>query len=85
MPRCARQLDDQLHHRLLRGDVEAGGRLVGDQQLRLAGQRQRDDDALAHAAGQLERIGVVALARPRDAHLIEQLDRLVGDVRSAPP
>ena len=68
----ARQLDDQVHHRLLRGDVEAGGRLVGDQKLRLAGQSQRDDDALAHAAGQFERIGVIALARPRDADLLEQ-------------
>ena len=28
----ARQLGDQVHHRLLRGHVEAGGRLVGDQQ-----------------------------------------------------
>ena len=74
----ARQLGDQVHHGLLRGDVEAGGRLVGDQQLRLAGERQRDDDALAHAAGQLERIGVIALARARDAHLVEDLDRLVG-------
>ena len=26
----------------LHGDVEGGGRLVGDQQLRLAGQRERD-------------------------------------------
>ena len=30
----ARELDDQVHHRLLGGDVEAGGRLVRDQQLR---------------------------------------------------
>ena len=28
----ARQLGDEVHHGLLRGDVEAGGRLVGDQQ-----------------------------------------------------
>ena len=72
------ELDDQVHHRLLRGDVEAGGRLVGDQQLRPAGERQRDHHALAHAARELERIGVIALARARDAHLIEDLDRLVG-------
>ena len=47
--------------------------------LRLAGERQRDDDALAHAAGQFERIGVIALARARDAHLVEDLDRLGGE------
>ena len=80
----ARQLDDQIHHRLLRRDVEAGGRLVGDQELRIAGQRQRDDHALAHAAGQLERIGVVALARAGDLDLLQRLDRLfaaIGDLR----
>ncbi len=37
-------------------DVERGGRLVGDQQPRLAGHRHGDDDALAHAAGKLMRI-----------------------------
>ena len=74
----ARELDHEVHHGLLRGDVEAGGRLVGDQELRPAGERERDHDALAHAAGELERIGVVALARARDAHLIENLDRLFG-------
>ena len=80
----ARELDDELHHGLLGGHVEAGGRLVGDQQLRPAGERQRDHDALAHAARQLERIGVVALARPRDPHLVEDLDRLFGQRRRRP-
>ena len=79
----ARQLHDQVHHGLLRGDVEAGGGLVSDQQLRPAGQRQRDDDALAHAARQLERIGVIALLRPCDAHLLEDGDGLLGLVVGA--
>ena len=74
----ARQLGDEVHHRLLGGDIEAGGRLVGDQKLRPAGQRKRDDDALAHAAGQFERIGVVALTRPGDADLIENFHGLFG-------
>ena len=39
----------------LHGDVERGRGLVGDQQLRLAGERDRDRDALAHAAGELVR------------------------------
>ena len=41
----------------LDGDVERGGRLVGDQQRRPADQRHGDHGALAQAAGQLERIG----------------------------
>ena len=44
----------------LDGDVERRGRLVGDQQLGVAGQRHRDHHALAHAAGELVRIFVAA-------------------------
>ena len=40
----------------LHGDVERGGRLVGDQQVRLVGERHRDHDALALPAGELMRI-----------------------------
>ena len=76
----ARELDHEVHHRLLGRDVEAGGRLVGDQELRLAGERERDHDALAHAARQLERIGVVALLRIGDAHPAQRIDRLLLDV-----
>ena len=36
--------------------IERGRRLVGDQQLRVAGERHRDHDALAHAAGKLVRV-----------------------------
>ena len=43
------EFDDEVHHRLLRGDVEAGGRLISNEKLRIAGQRQRDHDTLAHA------------------------------------
>ena len=74
------QFDDQVHHRLLRRDVEAGGRLVRDQELRIAGQRQRDHDALAHAAGEFERIGMIALARTRDLDLLQRLDRLLAAI-----
>jgi hypothetical protein len=35
----------------LDGDVERGGRLVGDQHFRIAGERHGDHGALAHAAG----------------------------------
>ena len=53
----------QLEDLRLDRHVERGRRLVGDQQLRLAGQRHRDHHALAHAARELVRIVVEALAR----------------------
>ncbi len=40
---------------LLHGDVQRGGRLVGDQQIRAAGQADGDQRTLAHAAGELMR------------------------------
>ncbi len=40
---------------VLNGDVERGGRLVAQDQRRLAGQRDRDHHALPHAAGELMR------------------------------
>ena len=56
-------------------DVERGRRLVGDQQLRLAGERHRDHRALALAARELVRKGVDAPLRLGDAGAREQLDR----------
>ena len=46
-------------------DVERGRRLVGDEQFRIARERHGDHDALAHAAGELVRIVVDAVARRR--------------------
>ncbi len=48
----------QLQRLRLNGHVERGAWLVGDQQGRLVGQRHGDHDALVHAAGKLERIGI---------------------------
>ena len=69
--RRAHQLED------LRLDrhVERGRRLVGDQQLRIAGERHRDHHALAHTARELVRVLVDALFGVRDADHLEQLDR----------
>ena len=50
-------------HLRLHGDVERGGRLVGDDQLRPPGHRHGDDRALAHAAGELVR-DTAARGRP---------------------
>ena len=52
----ALQVEDQVEDLRLDGDVERGGRLVGDQHLRIAGERHGDHRALAHAAGELMRI-----------------------------
>ena len=57
MPAAAAISRDQVHDHRLRRDVEAGGRLVGDQQRGLAGERHGDHHALAHAAREFERIG----------------------------
>ena len=59
----------------LDGDVERRGRLVGDQDLRVAGERDRDYDALAHAAGKLVRVAREAFRRIGDAELGEQVAR----------
>ena len=72
------QLADALEDLRLDRHVERGGRLVGDQHARVAREGQRDHHALAHAARELERVGVDALARPRDADPLEQLDRALA-------
>src|SRR3546814_10531586 len=54
----------------LRRHIEGRGRLVGDQQRRLQGERHGDHDALALAAGKLVRVGVVELLRS-DEHTSE--------------
>jgi hypothetical protein len=70
-------------------DVERSRRLVGDQETRIARERDRDHHALAHAPGEPVRVVVEALGRPWDSHLLEELDRalagvLLGGVEVAP-
>ena len=67
----AAQLLEQLEDLRLHHHVERRGRLVGDHELGLAGQRERDHDALAHAARELVR--VLARALRADADVPEQL------------
>ncbi len=52
MPRVLRRLQ-LVEHLRLDGDVERGGRLVGDHQLRVERDRRGDQRALAQAAGEL--------------------------------
>ena len=66
---------DHLEDLRLHRDVERRRRLVGDQHLRVVGDRHRDHHALAHAARELVRILVGAVLRLRDADRAEQVDR----------
>src|SRR3546814_14521280 len=50
------------------------GRLVGDQQVRLAEQRHGNHHALAHTAGELVRVEVEALPGRGDADAVQQRD-----------
>jgi hypothetical protein len=62
----------QLEDLALDRDVQRSGRLVGDQQLRLAGERHRDHHALLLAARELVRVGIEPVPRLRDADLVQQ-------------
>ncbi len=75
MPNSACRSDQQVHDLGLDGDIERRGRLVGDQQRGLAGERRRDHHALAHASGHAVRVVVVALGCRGNADAVEQADR----------
>ncbi len=61
----------------------AVARLVGDDQLGVAGERHRDGDTLDLAAGELVGIRADTLARIGDLDEIQQLDDPATTVRSA--
>ena len=65
------QLEQQIDDLRLHRDVERRDQLVGDQAFGLDGERARDADALALAAGEFVRIAVGRIGR--QAHEIEQL------------
>ena len=69
------QLLEKLEDLRLHGDVERGGRLVGDQEIGLVGERHRDHHALALAAGQLMRIALQPRLRLGDADLGQEFER----------
>ena len=74
-PRLVADVHQQPQDLRLDGHVERRGRLVGDQDLRIAGQRRCDHRALAHATGELVRIAVVLARRVGEADLRQHLDR----------
>ena len=73
----------QLEDLLLDRHVERGRRLVGDQQLRLAGDRHRDHHALLLAARQLRAGRRRRALRLGNADLVQQLDRALARLRAA--
>ena len=80
-PQPVLQAVDEVEDLGLDGDVQRGGRLVGDQQPGLVGQRHRDHDPLAQAAGQLVRVVVEALGWPGHA---DQRQHLGGPLQARP-
>ena len=64
-PRRRFSAAQQVQDLRLDGDVERGGRLVGDQQLGVVGERHGDHHPLPLAAGELVRKGVEPAARRR--------------------
>ncbi len=52
------QFDEQVEDLGLDRDIERGNRFVADDEFRLEGERAGDADALALAAGKLERVAV---------------------------
>ena len=69
----ALHLQNQVEDLGLNGDVERGGRFVGDNQLRLEHERHGNHDALSHATGELMGIGTHPLGRVANAHLAQPL------------
>ena len=65
-PACSSAISFRISR--LGGDVERGGRLVGDQQHRIEHQRHGDHDALALAARELVRVGGVDALRLGQLH-----------------
>ena len=74
----ALQLRQQVENLRLDGDVERRRRLVGDQQVGLAGQRDGDHHALLHAAGKLEGIFVEPPLGVGDADLAQQFQHALA-------
>ena len=81
----ALQLTDQGKDLRLDRDIERRGRLIGDEQRRLAGQRHGDHHPLPHAAGQLVRIAIHHRAGLGNAHELQQAQCLGARGRRARP
>ena len=70
----AAQLVEQVENLLLDGDIERGGGLVGDEQLRTVHDGHGDHHALPHASRKLVRITAGALVRFVDGEVAHAFD-----------
>ncbi len=71
------QVAHQVEDLRLDRHIQRRGRLIGDQQFRIARQRHRDHHTLTHAAGQLVRILAHAPRRRGNADQCQHVDRLL--------
>ena len=69
------KLIDEFKNLGLDRNVQSRGGFIANQNIRFGNQSDGDDDALAHAPGELEREFVEALFRLRNAHGRHQLQR----------
>ena len=77
------QIVHQIEDLCADGHVERGGRLVRQQDLRLAGHAHGDHGALTHTAGKLVRVLSVPDLRRGNAHVGQILDRFLFQLRPA--
>ncbi|MNI68962.1 hypothetical protein D3C73_1246860 [compost metagenome] len=77
------KLLDQEQDLRLDGHIQRGCRLIGNQQLRVACQRNGNHDTLPHAARELMRILMKPTFRVGDPDLCEQLQRFASRLRPA--
>ena len=75
------QVFDQLDNLCLNSHVQGCGRLIADQDFRVAGQGDGNNNALPHTAGILEGIIVKAFGRVGDSNAFHNLDCLLLSVR----
>ena len=68
----AGELAEVVEDAALDGDVQGGGRLVGDQQLGVRGHADGDEGALAHATGEFVRVLIGAACRVGQAGFLEE-------------
>ena len=81
MPCSFLQTHKQIEDLLLNGDVERGSRLVGDQELRIAGNGDGDHHALALPSRHLVREVPKTFGRVGNADQLEKLDRAGAALR----
>ena len=77
---CCLRSRKQIHDLGLDGDVERGGRFVGDEDVRPTGKRHGDHRPLLHPAAQLVRVIPHPLARIDNADLLQPVRHFGVDV-----